>query len=292
MENFRIDFTRSDPFLDGNRLGENGEKNAVQLIITPPDSLASREEIRSYVVAFSTGRGPVRYGPFPKSETLTVPVGKALTVGSALSVQLEGYDSDGEFIIKSPVISGILISSSIADGNNDINDKDIIPGHFHENLDILDYLSEKDGVLTYKNKDIATGQQIVNIKTVELSYSDGSFLLLAGHPSLFNVTVCALKDPDNNLYVPDGVKIISVELKIDTEEESVWTDIHNMNTYGKYCGYFVNQHTAFYDEDFGGTVVSLVSYQNDEKNLFLDAITEFRISGLRVRYADESGESE
>ena len=136
MENFRIDFTLSNPFPDGKKIGECGEKNAAQLIITPPENLASREEIRSYVVAFSTDRGPVRYGPVPKAESVTVPVGNALTVGSALSVQLEGYDADGEFVIKSPVLSGIMIAGSIAEGNCN-PDKIVIPGHMHDNLDVI-----------------------------------------------------------------------------------------------------------------------------------------------------------
>lgn len=291
MEKFRIDFTRSNPFLDGNRLGENGEKNAVQLIITPPDNLASREEIRSYVIAFSTGRGPVRYGPFPKSETLTIPVGKALTVGSALSVQIEGYDSDGEFIIKSPVISGIAISSSIADGGScdGSEDNEIIPGHMHENLDILNSFSEKDGVLAYNDTVIASGQ---NIKTVELSSADSSFFLFTNHPSLFCITVCTFSDPENKLFVPDGAKIISVELNMNSEEEPVWTDVYNLNNGEKYCSYFVTQNTAFFDASLSGTVVSLIKFLDNETNSLHDAISEFRVYGLRVRYADESGESE
>ncbi len=289
MENFRIDFTLSNPFPDGKKLGECGEKNAVQLIITPPENLASREEIRSYVVAFSTEKGPVRIGPFPKTATLTVPVRNALTVGSALSVQLEGYDSDGEFIIKSPVLSGILISNSIRDcscSDGSESDSVFIPGHAHDNLEILDSLSDENGILKYNGKDISSKRII---RTVELAPNE--FLAFADSPIEKSFIILSASDSEGNPFVPEGAEIVSIEMSIVSEGNPVWTDLREMNNSLSPSVYFINSHKAYYSEVFGATVLAIVCFHGNV-NEFFDAITNYSLSGVRVKYYDESGEAE
>lgn len=290
MENFRIDFTLSNPFPDGKKLGEAGEKNAAQLIITPPENLASREEIKSYVVAFSTEKGPVRIGPFPKSETLTVPVRNALTVGSALSVQLEGYDSDGEFVIKSPVLSGISISNSIRDCETSDGSagNSFIPGHAHDNLGILDSLSEKNGVLTYKGTEISNPG---NVKTVTLDWVDNAFWVVCDVPTSNCFTVFVKNDPEGNPYIPIGAEVVSVELNIVSSEEPEWVDLHDMNSSESFVPYSVNLCRTFYSDVFEATAIASV-YFPVERNNFYDAISSYALYGVRVRYIDESGETE
>lgn len=295
MENFRIDFTLSNPFPDGKKIGENGEKNAAQLIITPPENLASREEIRSYVVAFSTERGPVRVGPFPKSETLTVPVRNALTVGSALSVQLEGFDADGEFIIKSPVLSGITISNSIRDcetsDGSASGGESIIPGHSHENLDVLDSLSENDGVLLYNGKEISGGgTDSGQIKTVVLENTE-KFQFYTEYPVSGSFTLLANHDSEGNFYVPLGAEIVSLELNIIYSETPEWVDIRDMNTSDSFQPYTVNCHRTFYHNLFDGAFLATVYYPVD-MNSFYHAVSNYSIYGLRVRYIEGSGETE
>ena len=289
MENFRIDFTMSNPFPDGKKIGECGEKNAAQLIITPPENLASREEIRSYVVAFSTGRGPVRFGPVPKAETITVPVGNALTVGSALSVQVEGYDSDGEFIIKSPVLSGILISSSIADGDcSDGEDKNVIPGHSHENLEILDSLSDKNGVLLYNGKEISVTD---NQEIKEVILDSSSFIILTGEPFFGNMNFVVLNDENGNPYVPEGAKILSVEFKSFSHEHDEWFNIKDMIKTENHIPYTIGQFDAFYSENYGGTIITTVTFLSENTNSYYYAAENFLIDSLRVRYTDAGGEA-
>lgn len=293
MENFRIDFTLSNPFPDGKKIGECGEKNAAQLIITPPENLASREEIRSYVVAFSTEKGPVRIGPFPKAETLTVPVRNALTVGTALSVQLEGFDADGEFIIKSPVLSGIMISNSIGDcdcSDGSGSDKNVIPGHMHENLDILDSLSEKNGVLCYKGSEIASENGAV---TKELLFSESAFIVSAGQPYPNSMAIVVMNDESGTPFIPEGVKIKRIELNINSEKDPVWTDIADMVGFPPHCVYCVNMNKSYYSDYFGGVVLGIVTFLEDiESNIFFDAAANYNINGLRVKYVAESGETE
>lgn len=290
MENFRIDFTLSNPFPDGKKIGETGEKNAAQLIITPPENLASREEIKSYVVAFSTEKGPVRVGPFPKAETLTVPVRYALTVGTALSVQIEGYDADGEFIIKSPVLSGITISNSIGDcdTSDGSDEKVFIPGHCHENFDILDSLSEEKGVLMFNGREVSSAGEV---KTVVLNSEDNSFWAFCDIPVAQCFTIFSNNDAEGNSYIPVGAEIVSVELNVGSAEEPEWVDLRDLNSSESHVPYFINSYRAFYSENFGGTVIATVYFVNTE-NKYYTAISNYALYSIRVRYIAESGETE
>ncbi len=291
MENFRIDFTTSNPFPDGKKLGEIGEKNAGQLIITPPENLASREEIRLYVVAFSTEKGPVRYGPVPKSDTVTVPVSKALTVGSALSVQLEGYDENGEFLIKSPVLSGIMISGSIgdcdnSDGTNPDGDN-VIPGHFHKNLETLDSISEKNGVLSYKDSKIYTSE---GEKTVVLNSTDNGFFYFFNIPYDKFIILLAGTDSNNNPFIPEGAEILGLELNFGSSENPEWVDINCLNDGTSPVPYILNMGKAYCSEAYGGIMLASL-YFPIENSSYADKISSYLLFSIRVRYTERNGEN-
>lgn len=288
MENFRIDFTLSNPFPDGKKLGECGEKNAAQLIITPPENLASREEIRFYVVAFSTEKGPVRYGPVSKSATVTVPVSKALTVGTAISVQVEGYDADGEFIIKSPVLSGIVVSASISDGNCGNSDEEsVIPGHRHDNLDLLDSFSIKKGMLLYKNT-LISNVETNFVRECELSSESNSFFVMTDTPYLNCLIIITYRDSEGNLFVPDGALIRKIEVNLASADSPEWIDIHDMNDSDSITPYMVNAYKGFYSEEYKGTIIATVYYPYDFNKLY-NAASSYDICSVRVTY-EESGE--
>lgn len=285
MENFRIDFTLSDPFPDGKKLGECGEKNAVQLIITPPENLASREEIRLYVVAFSTEKGPVRYGPVKKSETVTVPVGNALTVGSALSVQLEGYDENGEFVIKSPVLSGIMISGSIADCNPDIPEEEtVIPGHTHKNLGVLSSLSEKNGSLTFNGNIIPDNR---NIRTAVLDMNEGAFFIVENFNSF---AIIENRLSDGSLPVPEGAEILSIEMRF-SGDSSDWIDIRDLHSAEYYSPYFINMYKTIPSNISNTPILAIVTFTSDVNDMFYK-IVNYELVALRVRYIEGNGEKE
>ena len=290
MENFRIDFTLSNPFPDGKLLGEVGEINAGQLIITPPENLASREEIRLYVVAFSTENGPFRYGPVPKTDTVTVPVDKNLTVGTALSVQLEGYDENGEFLIKSPVLSGIMISGSIGDCENSDGtnpDGNVIPGHYHNNLEILDSLSEKNGVLSYNNNQIYTSE---GVKTTVLTASKNEFFTYADVPHMNYEILLSFTDSNGNFIIPDGAEILSIELNFAPENEPEWIDIRDLQEEHNPVPYTVNMGKAYYSVTYGGVILATL-YFPIGKNKYYNFIYTFNTIGIRVKYIERNGEN-
>ncbi len=290
MENFRIDFTLSNPFPDGCRLGEGGEKNAAQLVITPPDNLASRDEIRSYVVAFSTENGPVRIGPFPKTETITVPVGNALTVGTALSVQLEGFDADGEFIIKSKVLSGIKIASSIRDCScsDGSNDKNLILGHYHDNFEVLKNLADDDGILTYKGGSISGSG---TVKTAVLLASESSFTEMIDVPQAGSFILVTYYDSEGNPYIPEGSEIISIEFNSQSEDNPEWVDLRSISETDEFMPSIINYHKSFYSSDYSGNVIAGV-YFPFGTNSYYDEFSNYNINSLRIKYICGSGEAE
>ena len=286
MEIFRIDFNLSNPFPDGKMLGECGEKNAVELIITPPDDLSSREEIRLYVVAFSTENGPVRYGPVPKAETITVPVSNALTVGTALSVQLEGYDSDGEFVIKSKVLTGITLANSIIESDAEMSDDKVeIPGHSHDNSDVLNSFEDIDGKLLYDNRVVKVENPC---KTVVLRSDKSGFLLMADVPFYNTMTFIALKNSEGELTVPDGVIIKKIEVNTSSPDNPEWIDLYDLNDSETFIPYFVNMYKAVRSDRYRGTILATVCFPIDVNN-FYSAASNYEVSSIRVAY-EESGE--
>lgn len=286
METFRIDFTLSNPFPDGKKLGECGEKNAAQLIITPPENLASRKEITSYVIAFSTEKGPVRYGPVDKAETLTVPVSNALTVGTALSVQVEGYDADGEFIIKSPVLNGISVSNSISSGNRSEEDS-VIPGHVHDNLELLNCFRNINGLLLYKNRIISDGTEKY-VRPVELNILKGGFSVFSDSPYPNCLIFIAGKNSGGEMLIPEGHIIRSIEMNISDSENPVWIDLRDMNDSELFVPYYISMYKSVYSESYDGTVLACVYFPFETTNLY-QAAANYEINSLRVVY-EESGE--
>lgn len=148
MRTFRIDFTQDNPCLDGCYLGRIGEHNATELIITPPAAMTENEAVTSYVIAFVTGNMLIHSEPFEKAETVRVKIWRQLTQNPALGIQLEAYDSEGEYIAKSQFVNSLKLLPS-ADGENcDLNtdNPDIISAvtantkarHIHENASIID----------------------------------------------------------------------------------------------------------------------------------------------------------
>lgn len=164
MRRIRIDFTQDNPCVDGHVLGRIGEHNATELIITPPADIAAHEAVVSYIIAFSVSNMIIHTKPFKKSETVTVPLWKQLTQEPVIGVQLEAYDSDGEFIGKSEYLSGLRFTPSACgdDTPADSDNHDLLSqvvqntekSHLHDNKKVLDGFSEKDGAVMYNGKQI------------------------------------------------------------------------------------------------------------------------------------------
>lgn len=115
MRQFHIDFTGTENTLpDGNILGNQGEHNATELIITPPQEMTDNENITSYRIAFELCNcRAVHSEIIEKSETLSLPLFSQITSSDTVAVQLEGYDNNGELVIKSEKITKLKFNPSV-----------------------------------------------------------------------------------------------------------------------------------------------------------------------------------
>ena len=169
MKDIRIDFTQSEPCLDSKQLGEYGEKGVERFAITPPVEMSENPEIRFYVVAFSTARGPVRLNPIEKTEVIYVPVEEACIGGVPLALQLEGHNDTSTLIFKTPVIEGFSFAKSVPEGSIRFLGGIQNAGHLHSNLEVLHKLGEENGNLVFNGREIGSKAY----KTVELSARNG-----------------------------------------------------------------------------------------------------------------------
>ncbi len=284
MRTFRVDFNLEEPFPDGKKLGNIGEKNASQLIITPPAELAENEEIVSYIAAFATVKGAVRLGPFEKAETLTVPLISSLTVGYLLALQLEAFDGEGKLIVKSPLLSGMTFGAAVTSRKASSSDSEdmltgLIAGHTHQNMQVLKGLSEENGVLVYNGSTIGAKKT----KTVELGL--GRAEAYVGHTISNSIHFIAFEE------IAHGTEILSVEVKtIANGFEDKWVDVRDFCQVPSYFPYILNMHRAFNMDDYSGVCVAIIYFAEEMVNDFYNAIMATGIQGMRVVCVDESGE--
>lgn len=166
MRTVLIDFNESVPCKQ-TIIGYVGEHNATEIIVTPPDILASNEAVTSYIIAFVTGGMIIHSKPFNKAETLAVKLWKQLTLETVMGIQLEAYDNNQNFIGKSEFISGLrfLPSACGDDTVADTDNPDIISAiaantaarHTHANIETLNKLGDSGGTLTYKGREVGSG---------------------------------------------------------------------------------------------------------------------------------------
>lgn len=166
MRTVLIDFNESVPCKQ-TIIGYVGEHNATEIVVTPPDILASNEAVTRYIIAFVTGGKIIHSEPFNKAETLAVKLWKQLTLETVMGIQLEAYDDNQNFIGKSEFISGLrfLPSACGDDTVADTDNPDIISAisantsarHTHTNAETLDKLGETNGNLTYKGREVGSG---------------------------------------------------------------------------------------------------------------------------------------
>lgn len=164
MRQITIDYTNPIP-CEKNVAGRIGEHNATELIITPPEFLSANEKISHYVIAFAFDCKVIHSESIPKTDELKISLWNQLTQSEHLTVQLEGYDSKGDYIGKSePVRLRFLQSVCGEEIPADTDNPDLISDflknkHTHSNMDALDNFSEdEEGNPLYNGKPIGGGQ--------------------------------------------------------------------------------------------------------------------------------------
>ena len=178
MRTLKIDFTSAKVLPEGNDAGYIGEHNATQLVITPPIEMSECESIATYVVAFTTGGGVLHSDNILKTDEITVSLTSKLTTDYYLGVQLEGYDSEGELVVKSPLVTQLQLSPSArgtgaeSDSGSINGNSPVISGHAHENKDTLDLIGMDEKGLTFNGQKV--GGAVIGSKYYENNWVNGS----------------------------------------------------------------------------------------------------------------------
>lgn len=178
MRTLKIDFTSAKVLPEGNDAGYIGEHNATQLVITPPIEMKDCAEIATYVVAFTTGRGVLYSDSILKTEEITVSLTSKLTTDYYLGVQLEGYDSEGKLVVKSPLVTQLQLSPSArgtgveADGGSINGGSPVVAGHSHDNKEVLDLIDKNGNDLTFNGQRV--GGAVAGNKYYQNDWNDGT----------------------------------------------------------------------------------------------------------------------
>ena len=280
MKDIRIDFTQSEPCLDSKQLGEYGEKGVERFAITPPAEMSENPEIRFYVVAFSTARGPVRLNPFEKTEVIYVPVEEACIGGVPLALQLEGHNDSGTLVIKTPVIEGFSFAKSVPEGSIRFLGGVQNRGHVHSNIEVLHKLGEENGNLVFNGKEIGAK----TYKTVELLAKNDETVAYCDYSYTGSIHFFAKN-------VPIGAEILKVEIKLNNELfGDNWIDISDGYSFEDYyIPFATHMKRAFYMESYDNVCVAVRYYFNDFTDAVYADISQNNFNAMRVTYA-ESGD--
>ena len=281
MKDIRIDFTKSEPCLDSKQLGEYGEKGVERFAITPPAEMSENPEIKFYVVAFSTARGPVRLNPVDKTDVIYVPVEEACIGGVPLALQLEGHNGTGTLVIKTPVIEGFSFAKSVPEGSIRFLGSANASGHMHSNIDVLHKIGEENGNLVFDGKEIGAKAY----KTVEISAWDGEAAAYCDYSYTGSIHFFAKS-------VPVGAEILKVEIKLNNELfGDNWIDISDGYSYEDiYIPFLTHMKRAFYMEAYDNTFIAVRYYFNETIDAIHSAVSQDELVAIRVTYAEESGE--
>lgn len=180
MRSIRINYNvESERLPDGKCLGNKGEHNATELVITAPEEMLNDNNVECFIIAFQIGaHKQFRSNVQEKSETVRYKVPREVTEANTISVQLEGYDSEDELIIKSDIIEGFYFNNSICGEETDEEDSkslsseiaaNTLARHSHSNSAVLEGLADENGSLTYKGNPIG-GSGATERPTAEYVY--------------------------------------------------------------------------------------------------------------------------
>lgn len=174
MRRITVDYTKPIPCGMKNA-GRIGEHNATELIIIPPALLSTNEKISHYIIAFAVECKVIHSKPISKMDELKIPLWKQLTQSEFLTVQLEGYDSEREFIGKSePVRLRFLHSVCGEDVPADTDNHDFISDylknrHTHSNKDVLDNFAQDESGNPLYNGRVIGGSGLTEEQVTQLN---------------------------------------------------------------------------------------------------------------------------
>lgn len=258
MRTLKIDFASAKLLPDGCDAGYVGEHNATEITIIPPVEMAECESIATYIVAFATSSGVLYSDSFLKSEEITVSLTSKLTTDYYLGVQLEGYDSEGRLVVKSPLVTQLQLSPS-ARGTGTENDGGSING----------------------NIPVIGGNVTMGSKYYANDWAEGA--IIGDVYSSPSITFAISEAYPENRIITD----ISVKFMVNGEEKEY--RFFKLITTGKVSGHSntVLSKTPVYDESCEMHVVAYITESTTNSPLYHSVMSnDADLTGFTVHYLE------
>ena len=293
MRSIRINFNvESERLPDGQCLGNKGEHNATELVITAPEEMLNDNNVECFIIAFQIGaHKQFRSNVQEKSETVRYKVPREVTEANTISVQLEGYDSEEELIVKSDVVENLYFNNSICGEETDEEDSkslsseiaaNTLARHSHSNSVVLEGLADENGSLIYNGNPIGSSGATER-PTAEYVYDfmndeRGCMYSTEENPNSLFIFVEEANDEERAMV---GKEIADVEFERSSGE---WVSIKNMSEidfkpYISLLNHIVT--SSFEDMD---TIVFVSVYYPSTKGWWSDDVLSQLLSKMRITY--------
>lgn len=283
IRKFNIDFTAENFLPNGSVLGYQGEHNATALSIIPPAEMTEHQEIVAYKVAFGlTNCCYTRSEMFEKSSPVELLLSSQITSSKEISVQLEGYGTDGNLVVKSPKVEKLVFEDSVGgvcvdfDGQSgtaaDIT-ANTLARHTHENKNILNEFGENgNGNLTYKGEEIKGGSTVER-PTAEWIIEDADASAVEG-------SICTI----GKYELPEGVDA-GAEIKdvLFSNSEGNYISIRNLASEDRIL-YVPLFDKIYYDDYVGAYMVCVLGMINSTPNWVMNNVNNYVQMSIKVIY--------
>ena len=272
MRTFHIDFLNPDNSLpDGNILGNQGEHNATVLTVTPPAEMTANEKITSYRIAFElTNCRSVRSGTIAKSDVISLPLFSQITSSETVAVQLEGYDGNGEIIIKSPKIKKLKFNPSVCGIEISPSDSpNSMAAEVTANTSFRNKFSEdENGGLLYDGKSIKRPYETIECETVIFAMQIENKWVIGAYSEL----------------PVKGVEIKTVRIRTADYGDVDLRFMGNVPGQSSYPSYALNFCTLNSDDSTGfSSTIAIIEFTYGANDI-IQAISNYDVSYFEIDY--------
>lgn len=291
MRSFSIEFNAENKLPDGKCLGRKGEQNATELNITLPAEMLNNAEIEGIVIVFQVGAHRVfRSDVHEKAETVNYKLPREVTCANKVDIQLEGYGSSEELIIKSEIVEGLYLDPSVCgeDTSDEISKSlageiaaNAAARHTHENADVLNALADENGKLTYNGQAIGGASRPTAQK--EFTQDDTNFFWWTegvGTPDIKFFVAFLEADAD----ISNGTEIADVEFMFSNHEtlpNDVYISLNEMYGYGNKP--YIPLVKKVYQETDSAYIVAAIYFPLG-LNTIANAIDAYEWTSARITY--------
>lgn len=210
MRSISVDFTNQGSSASSSLAGYVDEHDATEISFNLPSEITDNTDVVKYIVTIRSGDKIMIYDKiFNKTEQIKVLLHRCYTQNESISLQIEGYGTNDNLVIKSP-IAKFRLSKSISNERTVISEaskdsnilaqiiENSISRHTHENKDsVLDKLSVSNNVLLFNGEEIGA-KDIEEISSNKVTYAyEDEINTISDVEAALNLIFCNL----SNIYI-------------------------------------------------------------------------------------------